>query len=59
MWISTNNWLIYVLVEKASKELIKNTLNLNKSFQMDYNEKYSKCDLIKHNKINHKLKLKK
>ncbi|XP_025405953.1 E3 ubiquitin-protein ligase LRSAM1-like isoform X2 [Sipha flava] len=46
-------------VEKTSKELIKNTLNLNESFEMDYNEKYSKCDLIKNTKNNDKLKLKK
>jgi hypothetical protein len=49
----------FVLVEKTSKELIKNTLNLNESFEMDYNEKYSKCDLIKNTKNNDKLKLKK
>jgi len=38
-------------VEKASKELINDTLNLSQSFKMNYYEKYSKCDKIKH--INH------
>ncbi|XP_025191371.1 E3 ubiquitin-protein ligase LRSAM1-like isoform X2 [Melanaphis sacchari] len=45
-------------VEKASKELINNTLNLKRSFQMNYYEKYSKCDSIKHISHDDKLKLK-
>lgn len=44
-------------VEKASKKLISDTLNLNQSFQMDYYEKYSKYDTTKH--INHDDKSKK
>lgn len=47
------------LVEKASKELIKNTLNFDQSFQMDFHEKYTKCDKIKHIKDNDKLNLRK
>lgn len=35
-------------VEQKSKQLINDTLNFNHSFQMDFNEKYSKCDSIKH-----------
>lgn len=44
-------------VEEASKELINDTLNLNRSFQMNYYEKYSKCDTIKHISHDDKLKL--
>lgn len=44
-------------VEKTSKELINNTLIFNRLFQMDFQEKYSKCDLIKHIKFDDKLKL--
>lgn len=47
---------LYFSVEKTSKELINDTLNLNRSFQMNYFEKYSKCDKIKH--ISHEDKLK-
>lgn len=50
------NLFICFSVEKTSKELINNTLNLNQSFQMNYFEKYSKCNKIKH--INHDDKLK-
>lgn len=51
-----NNY--FFLVDKASKELIDNTLNFNHSFKMDFYEKYSKCDSIKHIKDD-KLKLRK
>lgn len=44
-------------VEKASKELINDTLNLNHSFKMNYYEKYSKCDTIIHISHDDKLKL--
>lgn len=50
------NLFICFSVEKTSKELISNTLNLNQSFQMNYYEKYSKSNKIKH--INHDDKLK-
>lgn len=46
-------------VEKASKELINDTLNLNQSFKMDYYEKYSKCDKIKHINQDDELKIRK
>lgn len=41
-----------ISVENASHEIINNTLNLNRSFKMDYDEKYIKCDSIKYNKLN-------
>lgn len=43
-------------VEEASKTFINNTLNFNQSFKMDFYEKYSKYDSIKHIKDD-KLKL--
>jgi len=48
-----------IKVERASKELINKTLNFNQSFKMDYYEKYSKCDSIKHINDNTKSKFKK
>ncbi|XP_022160510.1 E3 ubiquitin-protein ligase LRSAM1-like [Myzus persicae] len=46
-------------VEKASKELINHTLNLSQTFHMNFYEKYSKCDKIKHINHNDELKLRK
>lgn len=50
---------ILFLVEKASAELINITLQFNQSFKMDFDEKYSKCDLTKHIANDNKFKIKK
>lgn len=54
-----NNSFLIFSVEKASKELINNTLNFNRSFKMDFHEKYSKYDSVKHVKDNTKFKFNK
>jgi len=52
-------FLFIFSVEKTSKELINNTLNLSQSFQINYYEKYSKCDKIKHINRDNELKIRK
>jgi len=46
-------------VDKASKELINDTLNLSQTFQINYYEKYRKCDKIKHISHDDELKIRK
>lgn len=43
-YLSINKFMISV--ENASHKIINNTLNLNCSFKMDYNEKYIECDKL-------------
>lgn len=57
--IVKNVLYLYFLVENTSKDLINNTLNFNQLFKMNYNEKYTKCDSIKHIKSNNKVQFRK